>query len=180
MSRKIAFYETEYQVIQAIQQLEQAGFVPGELQVIAKDWDHSRRLEAETDVHVDELQDIVDANAGRSSSDDGIPGLPATPILLAGFGGVNWSNGISAPAVFPSAFAYSDDEYERALRAFNLDDQETQACLDAVTKGLIAVLVETDDQMTFIDKEDGADLSRLSTAEGVFRNSGALSIVSGK
>ncbi|AJY75666.1 general stress protein [Paenibacillus beijingensis] len=75
MGKKIAVFDREEQAIQALEELRNQGFARDELKVIAKDNEHSRRVESETDVHADELQDLAEARS--SDRKDGI--LPAEP-----------------------------------------------------------------------------------------------------
>src|SRR5690606_24179451 len=64
MPRVIGVFDTQEQAIEAVQGLERAGFRREQLHVLAKDYESSRRVENETDVHVDEINDLVDTRGG--------------------------------------------------------------------------------------------------------------------
>ncbi|MGM0882143.1 MAG: general stress protein [Bacillota bacterium] len=184
MTRKIGVFDTQQQAIEAIQQLEQAGFVKGELKVLAKDSEHSRRIEAESDVHVDELHELEDASdhgrglgtlgftAAAGSGGTGMAGAYA----LAGYGTAPY---IGGGYLYGAAALFDEDEHEEVLQALGLDDEEAHICNQALQSGSIIVVVETDDSKSLLDKEGGPDLSRLSTAEAVFRNCNASAIAAG-
>ncbi|WP_169087217.1 general stress protein [Paenibacillus sp. PL91] len=183
MARKIGIFDTEQQAITAIEQLEQAGFVKGELKVLAKDSYHSRRIEAESDVHVDELGELEDMPDRQGL---GVLGMAAA----SGFGGVgvNAVYGVagygSAPYIaggypFAAAMLLGDDEHSDTLQALGLDDDEAKVCSQALQSGSLVVIVETDESKTLFDKDGGPDLSRLGAAEAVFRTCNASSIADG-
>lgn len=184
MTRKIGVFDTQQQAIEAIQQLEQAGFVKGELKVLAKDSEHSRRIEAESDVHVDELHELEDASdhgrglgalgiaAAAGSGGTGIAGAYA----LAGYGTAPY---IGSGYSYGAAALFNEDEHEEVLQALGLDDEEAHICNQALQNGSIIVVVETDDSKSLLDKEGGPDLSRLSAAEAVFRSCNASAIAAG-
>jgi len=183
MARKIGIFDTEQQAITAIERLEQAGFVQGELQVLAKDTEHSRRIEAESDVHVDELRQLEDtpdrhgvgslgmaaaagfAGAGLNAA-YGVAGYGAAPYAAAGF-------------PFAAAVLLNEDEHSNTLQALGLDDDEAQLCSQALRSGSLIVIVETDESKSLLDKDGGPDLSRLGTAEAVFRACNASAITDG-
>ena len=181
MTRKIGIFDTEQQAITAVEQLEQAGFAKSELKVLAKDSEHSRRIEAESDVHVDELRELDDMPDRQGLGSLGM-------AAAAGFGGagVNSVYGItgygSAPYIagaypFAAAVLLGGDEHSDTLRALGLDDDEAQDCSQALRSGSVVVIVETDESKSLFDKDGGPDLSRLGAAEAIFRACSASSIV---
>jgi hypothetical protein len=183
MAKKIGVFNTEQQAISAIEQLEQAGFVKSELKVLAKDSYHSRRVEAESDVHVDELSELEDMPDRQGLGSLGM-------AAAAGFGGagVNAVYGItgygSAPYIaggypFAAAMLLGDDEHSDTLQALGLDGDEAKLCSQALQGGSLVVVVETDESKSLFDKDGGPDLSRLGAAEAVFRACSASSIVDG-
>lgn len=183
MARKIGFFNTEQQAITAIEQLEQAGFVKGELKVLAKDSEHSRRIESESDIHVDELRELEDM---PDRHDLGIFGMAAATGYagagvnavygMAGYGSAPYNAG-GYP--FVAAMLLGDDEHSEALRALGLDGEEAEICAKELQIGSIAVIVETDESKSLLDKDGGPDLSRLGAAEAVFRACNATSIAAG-
>ncbi|WP_053374166.1 general stress protein [Paenibacillus sp. FJAT-27812] len=183
MAKKIGVFDTEQQAITAIEQLEQAGFVKSELKVLAKDSYHSRRVEAESNVHVDELSELEDMPDRQGLGSLGM-------AAASGFGGagVNAVYGItgygSAPYIaggypFAAAMLLGDDEHSDTLQALGLDGDEVKLCSDALQSGSLIVIVETDESKSLFDKDGGPDLSRLGAAEAVFRACSASSIADG-
>lgn len=183
MARKIGIFDTEQQAITAIQQLEQAGFVEGELKVLAKDSEHSRRIEAESGVHADELRELTETSDRHGSGSLGM-------AAAAGFGGLGISAAYgvagygTAPYMaggypFAAALLLDEDEHDDVLQAFGMDDDEAHICSQALQSGSIIVIVETDERKSLFDKEGGPDLTRLGAAEAVFRQCNASSIVAG-
>ena len=183
MARKIGIFDTERQAINAIQQLEQAGFLPGELRVLAKDSVHSRRIEAECDVHADELNELEDDSspdrgAGLfGAGPSGYAGLAAAPVFgTSGYGTPAYAGGAYP---FAAVFLGSDNGHSETLHAIGLDDDEAEACGNAIQSGSVVVIAQTDESKSLLDKDGGPDLSRLAAAEAVFRGCNAANIVSG-
>lgn len=177
MAKKIAFFTHEQAVIDAIQKLEQAGFVAGELKVLAKDGEHTRRVEAESDLHVDEMNALINADNAANEWANAMLSVP--PAVFSTVGGGFWGSSVAVPGIMAGAFSLGGDEREEALRSYGLDDDETQACLTALQEGKIALIAETDESKSVLDQDSGPDISRLGVAEGVFRGCGASSIISG-
>ncbi|WP_028609363.1 general stress protein [Paenibacillus harenae] len=184
MTRKIGIFDTEQQAINAIQQLEQAGFVQGELQVLAKDSEHSRRIEAESGVHADELRELEDTSDERQGL--GRMGMATaagfgTPGATAAYGITGYGTSVLFGGVFPSVAAalFNGNEHDAALHSLGLDDDEAQLCHQALQNGSVIVIARTDESKSLLDKEDGPDLSRLSKAEAIFRQYNAKAIASG-
>lgn len=186
MARKIGIFQSERQVVDAIEQLEQSGFTPGEITVLAKDSEHSRRIEAETDVHADEMLELSRTNY-RSRGDDGTAeavegaGVFATPVApaygLASFGSGSPASGAGAMFAIPSLV--TDDNFDRAFRTLGLDAKEASLCSREVMAGGWAVIARTDESKSLLDKDGGPDLSTLGIAEAVFRRCGASRIADG-
>jgi len=177
VARKIAFFNTDQAAIGAINKLEQAGFVAGELQVLAINGEHTGRIEGGSDLKVDELQSLEEADSRRYGWPD-INGA-ATPVLFGTAAGAIWTNSIAAPAVLAETFNIEGDREKEALKSYGLDDDEIRSCLAKLHEGAVAVIVETDEKKTFLDKDSGPDISRLGVAEGIFRGCGGSPIISG-
>ncbi|MDQ0115742.1 general stress protein [Paenibacillus harenae] len=187
MARKIGVFESQQQVIDAIEQLEQAGFTTGELKVLAKDAEHSRRIEAESDVHADEMREMAQTDDHQYGHGYGSLAMGEA----AGFGGPGTVAALGAGASgsgtalggFPAAIAaltlFDAKEYSSSLHALGLDDEETEICSEALSEGSLVLIVETDESKSLMDKDGGPDLSRLGAAEAVFRGCGASLIVAG-
>ncbi|MBD2872359.1 general stress protein [Paenibacillus arenilitoris] len=184
MAKKIGVFETERQAIEAVRQLEQAGFVQGELQVLAKDSEHSRRIEAESGVHADELRELAETSDGTR----GIGNL--NTMAAAGFGGLGAAaaygiSGYGTAALiggtYPlAAAALTDDDYgfRGVLQSLGLGEEEAQLCYEELRSGSVIVIARNDESKTLLDT-DGPDLSRLSEAEGIFRQCDAKTIATG-
>ncbi|MBH5320009.1 general stress protein [Paenibacillus sp. GSMTC-2017] len=185
MTKKIGLFDSEQQVIDVINQLEQEGFAPGEIKVLTKDLEHARRIKVETDIHADGMHELTETN--ERSSESSTSGNPMT----SSFGDSNAPGGYgiasygSYPAVggiysFGSPFPFLESKQLSSYRALGLDDNEAELCFNGVESGGFAIVVETDESKSLMDKDDGADLSKLSVAEGIFRQRGATRITNGK
>ncbi len=173
MPRVIGIFDTQEQAIEAVQGLEEAGFRRDRLHVLAKDYESSRRVENETDVHVDEINDLVDT---REDSGEGpldtfpggyIGGASASPVV--GAAGVST---YTASTIFPAgAFAWNwnreGQEMSSALHALGVGDRAGAICTEALNEGRFLVTAEF---------EQGAD-ARQSAAEDVMRGCGARELV---
>ncbi|EXX85158.1 hypothetical protein BG53_05255 [Paenibacillus darwinianus] len=171
MSMAIGIFSNQAAAIEAVQLLEGAGFRPDEMKVVAKDRESSGRIESETDVHVDELNDLTDARADRSGGD--IPlDSPAAAGWAAGFPaglGLGTYNGTGYPAGVLAYTALNDggSGMKGALHALGLGDTAAEVCRDAIREGSIVVVAEA----------DGDDSVRKGSAEDVFRRTGAAQII---
>lgn len=176
MAKKLGIFKSEQEVIDTITALEQAGFVPGELQIIAKDGEHSRRIEAETDVHADEVMELARTKGSHAGSEGtAIAAAAAIPTTgMTGAGG--WAAvPMTTDGLLATNLRSDDDGINHALRALGLDKAEDES-RDAIREGHIIVVIETDESHTMMDKEGGPKLARLSVAESVFRSQGAVHI----
>lgn len=177
MSYKIAIYDTQNEAIEAIQALEQAGFAPTELTVIAKDREHSRLIESETDVHADEMQELTEARA--ASDEHGIedPRVVAPVAATSGFGMSGFfAGGMVYPgASFVAAGAFLDDDtgMDSALSDLGVAGDDIEACRKAIEAGAFVVAADIGNA----NPDGGPDLSRSGTAEAAYRSSGASRIL---
>mgnify|MGYP001336627750 CR=1 FL=1 len=186
MASKIGIFASERDATTAVQQLLQAGFTTGEIKVIAKDSYHSRTLEAESGMHVDELRDIVDAarnNADAySSNSDRESSLVGSSVIASGFALNNLNyTGSGVPygaAAYIAAVRPSDTEatYDRILSSLGVDDEKLDVVRTSVENGSIAVMVSTTESMTLLEVDGGPELSVLSNAEAIYRAAGATQI----
>ena len=60
MAMKIGIFESQSQAIEAVLALEQEGFTKTEIKVLSKNREHSSRIEEETNVHAEEIDELVD------------------------------------------------------------------------------------------------------------------------
>ncbi|MNF99556.1 hypothetical protein D3C84_824590 [compost metagenome] len=186
MASKIGIFASEREAVNAVQQLLQAGFTPGEIKIIAKDGYHSRALEAESGVHVDEMMELVDTREHLSDSDYESgelrrTSLVGTSITSAGItmGSITYAG--SAPlaaAAYLSGAGYDENNgpYDRALSSLGIEDENLSACTAAVKAGHAIVVVSTTESMTLLEVDGGPELSVLSNAEAIYRSCGAKQI----
>ncbi|MCU6711811.1 general stress protein [Paenibacillus sp. J5C_2022] len=182
MAKKFAIFHNQQGVIDAIEQLEQAGFSPGEMKVLAKDWEHSRRIESETDVHADEMRELEltqEATAPFGDNPSTRVGVAtAGAISVAGMGGFTTLAG-GLPVALGAVTGDWDEDHQAAYAKSGLDSKESELCSQAVESGSVILYVETDESKALLDKDGGPDLSKLGIAEAVFRRCGADRIVDG-
>ncbi|MHA6480612.1 hypothetical protein ACX1C1_01540 [Paenibacillus sp. strain BS8-2] len=185
MAKKIGIFESQQQVIGAITQLEDAGFKPGDMKILAKDSEHSRRIEAESDVHVDEMRDLEETRNDARTHTDTIGAAyssgSADSALAMSYGFTGFGGSMTAGAGFPLAVSYSfiGNDHERAFRSLGLDNKEAELCCREVERGAYALIVETTESKSLLDKDGGPDLSTLGVAEAVFRSCNASLITDG-
>ncbi|REK71452.1 general stress protein [Paenibacillus paeoniae] len=185
MAKKIALFEKQQDVITAIEELEGAGFTPGEMLILTKDWEHSRRIESETDTHVEEMRELEETGARGGELDDfGLAIVPSYgyPVIAGGYGLSTFehSPGIGGGGYSGAApFDFIDNAQTRAYRSLGLDSKESKLCSEAVRGGAIAFIVETNESKSLLDKDGGPDLSKLGIAEAAFRRNGAYQIADG-
>jgi hypothetical protein len=186
MASKIGIFASERHAITAVQQLLQAGFTAGDIKVIAKDGYHSRSLEAESGIHVDELREIVDAagnhSDGYSNGDYRQSMLIGTSVASAGlaFGSLNYTGGMPyAAASYLAAVRTDGNEstYDRILSSLGVEDEKLDRCRTAVQNGSIAVMASTTESLTLLEVDGGPELSVLSNAEAIYRATGATEII---
>ncbi|OBR67916.1 hypothetical protein A7K91_18430 [Paenibacillus oryzae] len=185
MARKIGIFQRERDVVNAINQLEQFGLKPGEMMVLAKDYLHTRALRAECDVHADGIMELEAALDGEDHNEGdyhttmsaGLPGTAFSPIY--GFNAMGGSSSAGLPFFSPFIAGGGGDSHERTFMRLGLDEKEAELCAGEVMGGAWAVIVETSESKSLLDKDGGPDLSSLGIAEGVFRSCGASRIVNG-
>ncbi|GLX66278.1 general stress protein [Paenibacillus glycanilyticus] len=185
MAKLIGAFASQQQVIDTVNSLEQAGFVQGELKILAKNSEHSRRIESESDVHVDELSELASTNEADGDHNKAWTGAAFIPAIGLNGGG-SWNSGFAAAGFTALGGSYTgddtfgdEDSMESAMRALGLDEQEAASCRDSIREGAIIVVVNTDESKSILDKDGGPNLSRLGIAEGIYRQNGATRIFSG-
>lgn len=185
MAKKIGLFEKQQDVIKTIEELEQAGFTPGEMLILTKDREHSRRIETETDTHVEEMRELEETGARDGEFDQfGLAIVPSYgyPVVAGGYGLSPFVESAGAGAGnYSSAapFGFLDNSHIRAYQALGLDANESELCAEAVRSGAIAFIVETDESKSLLDKDGGPDMSKLGIAEAAFRRCGAYRIADG-
>jgi len=148
MQQVIGVFDTQEQAIEAVEGLEREGFRRESLKVLAKDYESSRRIERETDVHVDELNDLVDT---REDSGEGpLNSFPGGFIGGAGVSPVIGATGLStynASTIFPAgAFAWTaypgGRELDGALHALGIRGEAAAMCTEALNEGRFVIAAE--------------------------------------
>lgn len=182
MALKLGFFKTEQEVINTIETLERDGFTKNEIMVMVNDGEHSRRIESETDVHTDELRELVETRERVDVNDE------SNGILLAGSmtqspggvyaGGAAGMMGSGAPYAGMNLLAgkisiNENSSMEEALIALGVNGNDASLCRDAIVAGGIVVGVETGSD----SGNGGPDLTRNAIAESAFRQCGADRIV---
>ncbi|MFD0717241.1 hypothetical protein [Paenibacillus sp. GCM10027626] len=166
MAVKLAIFTKEQQAIQAIHELEQKGAAPGEIHVFARDREHSRRIEVETDVHADEMQEFMDTRADSTS-------LPMIAVMPTGVtsGSVGFvSAGAGYGGLFPGLWTGNDNSaIEDTLQALGLEGTLAAQCQAAIAEGAVVVALGVGD--------GSADSGAAGAAEGIFRRCGAEQII---
>ncbi|MBM7568248.1 general stress protein [Paenibacillus sacheonensis] len=177
MSYKIAIFDTQNDAIQAVQALESAGFTPTELKVIAKNRDESRRIESETDVHADELEDLQETRAAYDEHGLGDPRIIAPVAVTPGLG---MSGGFTSGMAFPGTpfiaagvFLDDDTSTNSALSDLGVPGGDVDKCREAIAQGGIIVAADIGNESS----DGGPDLSRGGEAEAAFRSCGAARIL---
>ncbi|MBJ6361342.1 general stress protein [Paenibacillus sp. GCM10012307] len=171
MSKKLALFENQEQAIKTIEALQKDGFATTEITVLAKNKEHSRRIESETDVHVDELIELAQVADDNEAHVKG--------VFVTGALGVSPVGSGSMPGAYPLVGAsglvgmdFSSD-FDKALGGFELEDSQRDACSEAIWAGSIAVIIETAESKS----DSGSGISRLDKAEAAFRINGAQQIL---
>ncbi len=138
--------------------------------MLAKDKEHSRRIESETSVHADELIDLAQVVQDETQN---------TGPFVVGTMGVTPGGSSTMPGGYPVVGAGGfvnmefSSAFETALEGFELNDSQREACGKAIQAGSIAVIVETDESKS----DSGSGISRLDKAEASFRSNGAEQIL---
>ncbi|QYR20862.1 general stress protein [Paenibacillus sp. sptzw28] len=174
MTMKIGIFKMEEQAVEAVKALEQSGFSRNEIKVLAKDGDHSRRIEAETDVDADEVRELADT---RDQMDDGYGFGNLGPVGLAGTVGMvgpltggAWPYGAGILAV--GGLLVDENGMEDAIHALGIKGDDAGVCREAIVDGALVVTADTGDGS---QHNIGQDLSR--EAEEAFRRCGAERIL---
>ncbi|MBD2844912.1 general stress protein [Paenibacillus sp. IB182496] len=175
MSRKIAVFQKDEDVIETVEELQRKGFGQEHLKVLGKDHEHTRRVEEETGIDAEEIQDLAETREEQDATRTGL----AAPFFLGGMGtgGTSHASGTGAAPYAPAAGVglfgwltgkrYSDDDegIGAALRALGLKKDEAHEAREAVRAGDIVVMVESDDD------------AKLDEAEAVYRSHNATRLL---
>ena len=133
MAMKIGIFESESQAIEAVQALEQEGFTNTEIKVLSKNREHSSRIESETNVHAEEIDELVDTR--EYSSESSALGLGIIPPagLTGGMYAAGMLNGSGGPygngaALVGAGLMSDDDSMKQALSSLGLASDSLSAC----------------------------------------------------
>ncbi|WP_274649096.1 general stress protein [Paenibacillus humicola] len=182
MALQAGVFRKEQQAIEAVQALEAEGFARTGIHVFAKNIEHTRRIESETDVHADEVQELTET---RDESGEGgrygLPGFVSAPLsTAAGFAFLGNSPGVSSSTPYNGAGVFAaagmldgESNMEQSLRALGLDEETAGVCGKAIAEGSIVVAADVDGGSS----DGGPDLSSGGRAEAVFRRCGAERIL---
>jgi hypothetical protein len=177
---KTALFRTERQVINAVEALEREGFSPNAIKVFAKNTEDTRRIETETDVHADEVQELTET---RERSGEDLNWFAAAPLnapaalTYAGTapGMINGAGPYYGAGVLPPGAALTEGSgMQESLRALGLDAEAASICGEAIAEGGIVVAVDVGDGGS---TDGGPDMTGAGSAEAVFRSCGAERIL---
>ncbi|MGG4034340.1 general stress protein [Paenibacillus cisolokensis] len=176
MKRTIGIFGKAQSAIDAVEALQAEGFDKKEIKVLVKDAERSRRIESETDIDADELEELAAEGPERAwPYGDGI-GIWAVPGAVGSgtqVSGGPYSAGAGGFAIASVLFG-DEDRYEGVLQSLGLNDNEAKACRDALKNGAAVVVAESEGAD---DGSGGPDLSPGGDAEAVFRRCGAEQII---
>ncbi|MFC4100833.1 general stress protein [Paenibacillus xanthanilyticus] len=178
MAYKLGIFNTQQQVIEAIQALEAEGIASSAVRVIAKDHEHTNRVESETNVHADEVNDVTETRH-QVEDNNGVIGFAG--LAAAGSVGTGYNMGTpSAVGIAPyygaavlGGFGDGDSDMIESLRALGISGGDAKTCRDAIAEGAIVVAAETGDAAS----GEGPDLTPAGAAEAAFRRAGARTIL---
>ncbi|OXM13161.1 general stress protein [Paenibacillus herberti] len=180
MSKTIAIFDNQKDAVNAVQALREGGFAPDEIKVVGRDRDSVRFIEADTDVHADELQEIRDARSGDGAY---IPGdgliVGAAPMgggTVSGTGVAPYLGG-AYPVVVGGVLGGGDTTFEDIFKDFGLNKNDAERCRDAISEGNIVVVAEREDGSDADFVADGPTDDALSGAETILRSNGATTIL---
>ena len=171
------FFESESQAIEAVLALEQEGFTKTEIKVLSKNREHSSRIEYETNVHAEEMDELVDTR--EYSSEDSALGLGIIPPgLSGGMYAAGMMNGSGGPygngaALVGAGLLSDDDSMKQALSSLGLASDCLSDCRRAIMNGDLVVAADIGNDQG----NGGPDLTRSGTAEAALRRSGAQQIL---
>jgi hypothetical protein len=177
MAMKIGIFESESQAIEAVQALEQEGFTNTEIKVLSKNREHSSRIESETNVHAEEIDELVETR--EYSSEGTALGLGIIPPgLTGGLYAAGMLNGSGGPygngaALVGAGLMSDDDSMKQALSSLGLASDSLSACRKAIMNGDLVVAADIGNNKG----NGGPDLTRSGTAEAALRRSGAQQIL---
>jgi hypothetical protein len=151
MVRTIGFFESDAQVVRAVEALEAQGFGPEAVRVIAGTSDQASRVDTETAMPVDRIRENGSGSwvGEQVGSADGIPLIPFGMVGAAylvnppGYAAPGSADGYAGPAL--GAAIYDEKgEAKRQLNALGLDDRDSDACLERIERGDLLLVVDSD------------------------------------
>lgn len=151
MVQVIGIFPTQQETINAIAALEREGFGQESMKVLASSHESSSRIEAETDAHVDELNDLTQTRreTGGREADLALPlsyasAASSAPAYSAiGYAGLSSFTAGAYPAgLLVWRAGDRDDGSEEALQVLGLEGESLRACRAAVMDGRFVLAVE--------------------------------------
>lgn len=157
MSQLIAIFERQGQAVEAIEALRQAGFGAEQVRVVAKNEDMAWRIDNETDIPVDRLEDeareryserdrlAVESDGSMPMPMPTIP-LAASPIYLGdtvstGMPGLGANVAGEGYAGMP--YLVNPDESPALLRDLGLSESDSKKFGEWIDQGRLLVVVES-------------------------------------
>jgi hypothetical protein len=150
MVRTIGFFDSDVQVVRAVEALEAHGFGPEAVRVIAGTSDQAQRVDAETSLPVDRIRENGGAWVGEQvGAADGIPMIPFGIVGAAylvnppGYAAPGSADGY-AGSMLGAAIYGETVEAKRQLNELGLDDRDSEACLERIERGDLLLVVDSD------------------------------------
>lgn len=191
MITKVLLFNTEHEAAQALKKLEGNGVSSHLLSVLVSNVEHSRLLNAETDIHIDLLSEIASANRrdemgfgrrdGASSADAGfgsegsreggdVEGLSSSFSIGGAPAGLfaplyAQQPSMQVPTAGVIGFTLGTEQHEQgiaSLLAYGLSEETAEHCLHALRAGQTIICLKED---AGTDVQDDGLLSQLGAAK---------------
>ncbi|MDF2815815.1 MAG: heat induced stress protein YflT [Paenibacillus sp.] len=164
MTQIIGVFDKQGHAVEAIDLLKEQGFTAEKIRIIARNEDHASRVESETDISVEKIEE--DRNGNRYAEPRTGLNIPVIPLAAASpmYLGDTMGNAIPGPQVgYPGVSETIDPldaDTKQTLRNLGFNESDSKQFSDYLEKGHLLVLVESEP-------------SDEAAAEAALRNSGA-------
>ncbi|WP_424766894.1 hypothetical protein [Paenibacillus sp. sgz302251] len=161
MTVTIGIFEKEEGVLEAIKRFQASETDNKGLRIVLNNKDAAPMLAAQTDIPVEEVYGILDAQESNDLS--GRPPLEAAPLAAGGYSTIN--NGVRGEPVGIVANVFSRNDGQRikdVLREIGIPKNCAKECGEAVEEGRFLLIMEADPE---------------SEADSVLRQAGAVDVI---
>ncbi|CAM4516560.1 hypothetical protein FHS16_003288 [Paenibacillus endophyticus] len=144
MTVTIGIFEKEENVLEAIRMLQAARTGKQNLQIIVKNKEAAPLLAGQTDIPVDEVYDIREAQ--ERNGERVVAPLGAAPLAAGGYvaGGTGVVGGSPAGFVTGALDADNDTRTEDVLQGIGIPDKHAKTAGDAIEQGRYLLSADTD------------------------------------